>query len=145
MGREDPPEDVVVSEVGEGHGPDLPGDGAGRKPGQPLRPSAATSQPKKIPGLPISMSSHARSVPHGVVTPLDSRDGLLRDELAQRGSPHEASNEGLGVRGGRYAMCSMSGGMFTQVCIRSSYTEMDGPGNVGSAKAPTGMAMFSTS
>src|SRR5580698_8530178 len=41
-------------------------------------------------------------------------------------------------------MCSMPGGISTQECMRSSYTEKVGAGNVGSANAPTVMMMLSS-
>lgn len=41
-------------------------------------------------------------------------------------------------------MHSMSAGIVTQRCIRSSYTENAGAGKAGSANAPTGMAMLSS-
>ena len=44
---------------------------------------------------------------------------------------------------GSHPMCLMLLGIWTQRCIRSSYTETLGPGKEGSAKAPTGMATAS--
>jgi hypothetical protein len=41
-------------------------------------------------------------------------------------------------------MCSMSSGILTQECMRSSYTEIAGGGNPGSANAPTGIATCSS-
>lgn len=46
-------------------------------------------------------------------------------------------------RFGFHAMCSMSLGMRTQKCMRSSYTEKLGPEKDGSANAPTGIATAS--
>ena len=41
------------------------------------------------------------------------------------------------------SMCSTSSGMPTQACLRASYTDTFGAGNVGSPKAPSAIAIAS--
>ncbi len=92
---------------------------------------------------------HCTRFEKGAIDPLrlGSKYPMESNDSVGHGTPGMIVICGLANAGAEmpYAMRSMLGGIFTQVCIRSSYTEMDGLGNVGSAKAPTGMAMFSTS
>jgi hypothetical protein len=55
------------------------------------------------------------------------------------GASRPRLERGVRRRSQPHGMCAMSWGMLTQLCIRSSYTENAGAGNVGSANAPTGI------
>src|SRR4029453_5693203 len=79
------------------------------------------------------------------VSSLDIRDDPIDRRAAASGVPcivdHRLVTSGLEQSRAHPQCSTIECGRLTQGCLRSSYTETHGAGNVGSANAPTGIAV----